>query len=475
MNPEDLNRAAADLAAKQDHGGALADGAPVTRRASSVRSRSLRWAWDGRVPLRYLTAATGREGVGKSILTAWMLARWTHGELRGDLHGEPADVLLLASEDGIEDTWMPRLALADADLDRVHFFTPPASWTVDKADVVQRALQDTGARIVVVEAVYDHLPSGAAGENANSAQWVRAALRPLKSLMEQADAAGIFTMHPPKGASSDPRTMFQGSQAWSAVPRTTLIVEWHPDDRGLPDHDRRRVLVRGKGNIGKDPVALQFTTAAREFTADDGITTLREFVNDVQVSDVTRERLLQRPDTAHGPTKVDTAAEVIARELPADDEWHPSAPIWEALRAVGIGKEQAQQARSALAVRTRKSGFSGGWEWSRPQTTDPSDPSRLARGVSEPSDPSSSEDPKTRIDPRRVGRVGGFGGQQGSSSEGSEGSGSSRARGSDALNADQLVAELLAAPELSAVEVARPPEGATLWMFAGRPEWKAAR
>ena len=44
-------------------------------RASSVASKSIRWAWKGRLALGYLTVQTGIEGLGKSVFAAWMIAR----------------------------------------------------------------------------------------------------------------------------------------------------------------------------------------------------------------------------------------------------------------------------------------------------------------------------------------------------------------------------------------------------------------
>ena len=57
-------------------------------RASEVESRSLRWAWEGRLLLGYLTVMTGVEGLGKSLFVAWVIARLTRGDLQGEWRGE---------------------------------------------------------------------------------------------------------------------------------------------------------------------------------------------------------------------------------------------------------------------------------------------------------------------------------------------------------------------------------------------------
>ncbi|MGO9972749.1 MAG: AAA family ATPase [Solirubrobacteraceae bacterium] len=99
----------AELAAKNaaEGKGAARVGASLIVRASAVKSRSIRWAWEGRLALGYLTVMTGEEGLGKSAFMAWLIARMTLGELPGEWQREPVDVLVIAGEDGIADTWRP--------------------------------------------------------------------------------------------------------------------------------------------------------------------------------------------------------------------------------------------------------------------------------------------------------------------------------------------------------------------------------
>jgi hypothetical protein len=96
---------------------------PSRLAVSGVRSKSMRWAWMGRLALGYLTVQTGEEGLGKSVFAAWLIARFTHGDLEGCGQGKPVNVLVVADEDGIADMWVPRLDLAGADLDRVSFLS----------------------------------------------------------------------------------------------------------------------------------------------------------------------------------------------------------------------------------------------------------------------------------------------------------------------------------------------------------------
>ena len=94
----------------------------VIVRAADVKPKSVEWIWKDRLACGKLTLLAGLPDVGKSQISADATARITKG--RHWPNGERAplgDVVILASEDSIEDTWVPRLMAAGADLARVHF------------------------------------------------------------------------------------------------------------------------------------------------------------------------------------------------------------------------------------------------------------------------------------------------------------------------------------------------------------------
>ena len=306
---------------------------PLTVRASDVRSVPIRWLWGGRLALGKLAVLVGIEGIGKSALTAWLAARITRGELHGELEGKPSAVLIIAGEDAYEDTWKPRLAVAGADLDLVRFLNLdalPKDWNVrDGAAQLRQALAETDAVLVVFDALLDHLPAARAGENVNQPTYVRGALGPLRTIVRERGIAGVFGLHPPKGPRLDFRDLVQASQAFTAIVRTGLLIAWHPEDDALPEHDRRRVLLRGKGNIGRNPGALAFRIGEVPYVYDDGTDGAREAVLNVEPSPVTLRDLApgrMLGDVEREPTKIEQAAAMMRAEL-EDGDRHPSAPI----------------------------------------------------------------------------------------------------------------------------------------------------
>jgi hypothetical protein len=338
-------------------------------RAADVQSRPVRWAWAGRLAIGYLTVQTGIEGLGKSVFAAWMLARLTRGELDGEWRGSPIDVLIVAGEDGIADTWAPRLDLAGADRNRVAFLnlaSLPPGWNLrDGIDQLRAAITETGARTVFIDAALDHMPPPTAGESINSPSFVRHALGPLKQAVRDLDLVCLFSMHPPKARSADFRDLVQASQAFSAIPRVGLLLAYHPDD-GPECDTRRRVLIRGKGNLGRDPGALEFRIAARIYRHDNGHATEREYATDVRPCAITLADLA--PDKlvgARAPTKAEQAADIIRTAL-TDGQWHPAAPIRELLAQQAVDAAGVIDRAGRLAgieKRKRPGEASGPWEW----------------------------------------------------------------------------------------------------------------
>jgi hypothetical protein len=393
--------------------------------AADVPSRSVRWAWEQRLAISNLAVATGVEGLGKGTFFAWLIARLSHGDLPGDWSGQPVDTLIVAGEDGIGDTWRPRLDLAGADLDRVSFLNLGQlsdDWNLrDGIDELRSAVEQAAADVIYIDAALDHMPPAKAGESINSPTFVRQALNPLRQLVRDEDLVGMFGLHPPKIRSANFRDLVQASQAFSAIPRIGWLFDFHPDDRPS-DPRRRRVLIRGKGNLGRDPGALEFRIEGRPYLSDDGRTSEREVVADVKPSSVTMADLA--PGAVIGsrePNKAEQVADML-RETLSDGAWHRAAPIRAELADAGLNSDSVVKAGRRLAkVRSRKRpGQRGGpWEWCIDQSADGSDglldssaPAR-ARGVSD-SDSSSSRDPDPSVDGKNP-RIHDFAGNSGSS------------------------------------------------------------
>jgi hypothetical protein len=126
------------------------DGGLVVRAAKLERAQPPRWAWERRIVLAYLNLLLGNEGIGKGTLIAWLIARWTLGQLPGDLRGRPINVGVLGDEDSFDDVWTPRLHAAGADLARVVQIERPDGGFVNVKEDRERLARVVKDRSLVV-------------------------------------------------------------------------------------------------------------------------------------------------------------------------------------------------------------------------------------------------------------------------------------------------------------------------------------
>ncbi len=325
----------------------------------TTRSRPLEWAWAGRFLLGTLNLIVGQEGIGKSTLACWMMARLTRGELDGDLKGKPVNVAIVGDEDSFDHIWTPRLHAAGVDGDRVFQYEMADGGvpvlTDDKYDLA-RAVQEDEVKILYLDALMDNAGLGSIDE------WkpgtVRKALRPARWLAMELDVAVIGSLHPNKKGATF-RELMQGSVQFNAVARSNMLLASHPTDPML------RVLLRGKGNYAGDPDALAFTLDGEEIVLNDrpfSVSLASKFEpTDVTLDDVI-ESTTAKPKKQ--PSKAQRVREHLERVL-GDGEEHECKPIYQELAALNIDEEKDAgtifNARQKLGVKSRQ--HDGVWWW----------------------------------------------------------------------------------------------------------------
>ena len=91
-------------------------------KASEFSIRAIRWFWPGRLALGKLGLIGGLPDKGKGLISADIIARCTTGAEWPCNEGRAPEgnVIWFTAEDDIEDTVIPRLVAAGADLKRVH-------------------------------------------------------------------------------------------------------------------------------------------------------------------------------------------------------------------------------------------------------------------------------------------------------------------------------------------------------------------
>src|SRR5262245_5078960 len=86
----------------------------VSRRASEIAPEHVRWICKKRIAAGKLTLVAGDPGVSKSLFAYWIAAQITCGGSWpcGEGKASVGSVIILAAEDGIADTIVPRLTAA---------------------------------------------------------------------------------------------------------------------------------------------------------------------------------------------------------------------------------------------------------------------------------------------------------------------------------------------------------------------------
>lgn len=230
-------------------------------RAAEIVMRTTRWSWLDMIhqakwiPQGELTLMGGRESMGKSTVCYLLAAQITRGTLPGDNEGRPRSVIVSATEDAWEQTVVPRLAAAGADLHRV------LRVDVRRADNLLEGLSlpvDVPAvgRLCRAEDVglilLDPLLGSIGGRlDTHKDSDVRMALEPLSRLAHDARVSVIGLIHQNKSSQGDLLTKLMGSRAFSAVARSVLVCAQEMSPVQISDDDGPSFLFgQLKSNLG---------------------------------------------------------------------------------------------------------------------------------------------------------------------------------------------------------------------------------
>jgi AAA domain-containing protein len=261
---------------------------------SEVKLEVPKWLWRPRIPHAALTLLLGDPYLGKSLLSCWLAARLT----TGDLTGMPGVVLFSNVEDSYAARVKPRLIAAGANLERVYHFDPRLDgaedglWIPDDLPHIEEQIAHRGADLLVIDPVMAHLPEKI---DSHKDQSVRRALAPLQRIAEEHDTAVLGLIHPNKSLGREVLRRSGGSMGFQGAARSGLLLARDPDDPEGED-GRRRVLAQTGNNYGDIAPSLLFEVQPVLVPAQDTspeVETAR--ITEVGVSDYTSSQLLDVP------------------------------------------------------------------------------------------------------------------------------------------------------------------------------------
>jgi hypothetical protein len=354
----------------------------ISRRASEITPRDIDFQWDGRLARGKHTCVAGEPGAGKSQLSIAIIATITTGGEWpcGEGRAPRGNVIILNAEDDVDDTIVPRLKAAGADLDRVHIVN--AVTTKDgkgqtifnlQADLelLEKKIDEIGeVALVNIDPVSSYM--GKTDSHKNSE--VRGVLEPISEMAARKRTAILSVTHFSKGNSrTTPKALhrFIGSVAFVGAPRAAFAVIEDPDNEG------RMLFLHAKNNMAKPPQGLAFRLEQRlvegltrpvscvAWENQPVVMTANEALRGADKHEPTaKEDAMEflRIMLANGPVKViDIEKEARSAGLLRDDQLiSQSKPFRAARKALGIAPFQPKGQRA------------GGWFWGPPEGQMPS-------------------------------------------------------------------------------------------------------
>jgi putative DNA primase/helicase len=333
--------------------------------ASTVKPVAISWLWPQRFPMK-MTLIAGKPDNGKSTVALDMVARTTIGADWPDGAKNtlgPRDVLMAGAEDDLNDTVVPRLMAAGADLKRIQFIHHIRTQEFDEKDQKKsevRRLQlaaDIKKLKLAIEAnpqialvVVDTLTSYFGDVNANADREIRPVMDELAKAFNDCRACFLGLIHHNKKSDVDALQKILGASSVAGSVRAAYGCSRDPENKD------EFYFAHVKGNVTKKRGGLKYKMGEKTI---DGITSpYIEWLGEIE-EDANAVMALERESRDQNKKGVDKARLFLPLAL----EKGPKAcgELFAEAQAESISKHQLYRAKDDLGVKSVKRGDS--WYW----------------------------------------------------------------------------------------------------------------
>ena len=303
---------------------------------SSVQAEEVKWLWSPYVPLGKLTIVQGDPGEGKTTLVLAVIASLTRGEALSEYAeaAPPMTVIYQTAEDGLADTIKPRLEAMGADCSRVFVIDESRKELSMLDERLEKAIHETGARLVVLDPMQAYLGSDVDMHRANE---IRPILKRVAAMAEQNNCAVILVGHMNKAQGLKAGYRGLGSIDFRAAARSVLLVGRTKDDPSV------RVMAQDKNSLAPEGRSMSFALG------EDGFRWLG-------CVDATVDDVLCGMARAESKT---VQMENALRELLEDGDGIPSDELAAYAESLGISERTLKIAKKNLGVASERRG--GRW------------------------------------------------------------------------------------------------------------------
>ena len=306
----------------------------------SVKTRQVEWLWYPYIPYGKITIIQGDPGDGKSTFALNLASIISNGaELPlAEQRALQSIVIYQNSEDGKEDTIVPRLKACNADLDKIAYIDE--SWDIFSLsdDRIEKVLQETGARLLILDPIQAYLGNGT---DMNRATDIRPIMSRISRVAQQYNCAIVLIGHMSKASGSKGLYRSLGSIDIPAAARSVLLVA-----RTKP-MGSERVLAHVKSNLAPLGDSILFN-----IENGSNITWLRK-------SKLTAEQVLCG-DIEESQSKEERAMSILLELLTGEQEIS-AEKIQEFFEKQGISLRTIKTAKSKLGIKSIRK--DGGWFW----------------------------------------------------------------------------------------------------------------
>lgn len=242
----------------QDEARSHSTGLPALR-GDNLVPKDVDWLWYPYIPRGMLTALSGDPEAGKSWITASLTACLTSGAPfpMQTSRREPENVIMLNSEDAVEETQVPRLIGLGADMRRV--FLTEKGFGINKQSfpALREFVMVTNASLLTIDPIQSFMGTG---YDMNKATDVRSWTDLLTNLAKETGLSVVIVGHKRKSkkADGDDNPLYQGLGSIDFVGASRSVLHARVDEAG------GRVLEHIKASVGHKGDPLAYEVARRE-------------------------------------------------------------------------------------------------------------------------------------------------------------------------------------------------------------------
>jgi len=326
-----------------------------------VTPRAVEWLWPGKFALGKLVLLGGVPSTGKTTISHSIVSIVSNGGQWPFSHDRAprGRAIILTCEDDLDDTVVPRLMAAGADLNRVSVVQSVADQADDryKPFVLAHDLHQLDGllkeRPDTLLVVFDPLSAYLGAADSHRDADVRQVLGPLCQLAAGHRITVLGIGHLNKNEAQSAMARFMGSGGIIAAARSAYLTA---------SIDNQLMMLPVKNNLARREDASGLIYEIRSGVVDDGIaTSLVEWTGETELW--ANEALAKEASKKRAPKLL--AAKEFLVDLLANGPKRQIDIVAEG-NSQGHAESTLIRARLELSYVSKKDGFSGGWKWYTP-------------------------------------------------------------------------------------------------------------